>query len=161
MSCVETLRRRHLKLTPQRRLIVEVIHTAGGHITAEDIISDVQTRMPGINKSTVYRTLDLLEETGCVVKSEMGNQSVYHHAEEGHHHHLICVQCGGTTACDEALFAAVAELLAERHCFSADFKHTVIHGLCGQCAASTGGEAHSASVTRHATQSTGNVNSSQ
>ncbi len=146
MSCVETLRERRLKLTPQRRLIVETIHNAGGHITAEDIISQVQARMPGINKSTVYRTLDLLEEAGCVVKSELGNQSVYHHTEEGRHHHLVCVSCGSTTDCDEGLFTAVVALLVEGHGFFADFKHMVIHGRCEQCA-SPGAGTSSRAVT--------------
>lgn len=66
MSCVKTLKAKGMKLTPQRMLIVDIIHDAKDHLTAEDIISYVQARMPGVNKSTVYRTLELLEETGCV-----------------------------------------------------------------------------------------------
>ena len=70
MSCLKTLQEKGYKLTPQRRLIVDIIHDAAEHLTAEDIIAKVQKKMPGVNKSTIYRTLDILEETGCVVKSE-------------------------------------------------------------------------------------------
>jgi len=58
------------------------------HLTSDEIIAYVQSRMLGVHKSTIYRTLELLEEAGCVYKSEMGDQFIYHHAEEGHHHHL-------------------------------------------------------------------------
>jgi Fur family ferric uptake transcriptional regulator len=134
MSCVKTLKAKGLKLTPQRRLIVDIIHDARGHLTAEEIIGDVQARMPGVNKSTVYRTLDLLEEAGCVYKSELGDDFIYHHEEEGHHHHLVCRRCGRTINCAENLFTPVQRLLKEKYNFRADFKHMVMNGLCGDCA---------------------------
>jgi Fur family ferric uptake transcriptional regulator len=133
MSCAITLKRKGLKLTPQRRLIVDIIHDAKTHITAEEIISGVQSRMPGVHKSTIYRTLEILEEAGCVYKSEMGSQSIYHHAEEGHHHHLICNRCGKTIECDEDLFAPLARSLGQKYGFYVDFKHMVMNGICGDC----------------------------
>jgi len=72
MSCAATLKERGLKLTPQRRLIMNIVYDAEAHLTAEEIIAYVQSEMPGVHKSTIYRTLGLLEEAGCVFKSEMG-----------------------------------------------------------------------------------------
>jgi Fur family ferric uptake transcriptional regulator len=133
MSCVNTLKARGLKLTPQRRLIVDVIHEATGHLTAEEITKDVQSRMPGVNKSTIYRTLELLEKAGCVYKSEIGNEFIYHHDEEGHHHHLICSRCGKTVDCDENLFAPLQRSLKSKYNFRVDFKHIVMTGICEEC----------------------------
>jgi Fur family ferric uptake transcriptional regulator len=133
MSCLATLKEKGLKLTPQRRLIVEIIHDAEAHLTAEDIISYVEKKMPGVNKSTIYRTLELLEETGCVFKSISGDHSIYHHAEEGHHHHLVCRKCSKTMDCNETLFVPVENLLAEKYGFRTSFKHVVISGLCEEC----------------------------
>ncbi len=133
MSCVTTLKERGLKLTPQRRLIVDIIHDAKGHLTAEEIIGYVQAKMPGVNKSTIYRTLELLEEAGCVYKSELGDEFIYHHEEEGHHHHLVCSQCGKTIDCDENLFAPVQRSLREKYDFRVEFKHVVMSGLCEDC----------------------------
>jgi len=133
MSCVATLKARGLKLTPQRMLIVDIIHEARGHLTAEEIIGCVQARMPGVNKSTVYRTLELLEGYGCVYKSELGDEFIYHHEEEGHHHHLVCSRCGKTVNCAENLFAPVQKLLRDKYDFQADFKHLVMSGICGEC----------------------------
>lgn len=133
MSCIITLKEKGLKLTPQRRLIVDAIHDAEAHLTAEEIIDHVQTRMPEVHKSTIYRTLDLLEKYGCVFKSELGSHSIYHHTEEGHHHHLVCSRCGKTIDCDEDLFSPVERLLGEKHGFKVSFKHVVISGLCKEC----------------------------
>jgi len=133
MSCLETLREKGLRLTPQRRLIADVIHDASSHLTAEDIIAYVQSKMPGVNKSTIYRTLELLEESGCVFKSESGDHFIYHHAEQGHHHHLVCRRCGKTVECSENLFNQVEQSLAEKYGFRVSFKHIVMSGLCDTC----------------------------
>jgi len=133
MSCLITLKKRGLKLTPQRRLIVDVIHDTSVHLTADEIIAQVQARMPEVHKSTIYRTLELLEKNGTVFKSELGDHAIYHHAEEGHHHHLVCSQCGKTIDCDEDLFAPVEQSLGEKYGFEVNFKHVVISGLCEEC----------------------------
>ena len=133
MSCVKTLKEKGLKLTPQRMLIVDIIHEARGHLTAEEIIKHVHSRMPGVNKSTIYRTLDLLEESGCVYKSQLNEEIIYHHDEEGHHHHLVCSKCGDTIKCDEDLFTPLKNLLKENYSFDIDFKHIVMNGLCEKC----------------------------
>lgn len=133
MSCIKTLKEHGLKLTPQRRLIVDVIHDINVHLTADEIIAHVQARMPEVHKSTIYRTLELLEKNGSIFKSELGDHAIYHHAEEGHHHHLVCSKCGKTIECDEELFTAVEKTLTEKYGFSVNFKHLVIDGLCEEC----------------------------
>ena len=133
MSCIETLKQKDFRLTPQRRLIVDIIHGVHEHISAEALIAEVQSRMPGVNKSTIYRTLEILERSGCVYKSESGDRAVYHHAEEGHHHHLVCRKCGQMTECNRAVFDSVERYLAREFGFSADFNHLVIEGLCAKC----------------------------
>lgn len=134
MSCIKTLKEKGLKLTPQRRLIVDAIHDVDTHLTAEEIIAHVQARMPEVHKSTIYRTLELLENYGCVFKSELGEHSVYHHVEERHHHHhLVCSNCGKTIECDENFFTNLEKSLADKYGFGVDFKHLVMSGLCEKC----------------------------
>jgi len=133
MSCLETLKEKGLKLTPQRRLIADIIHGADAHLTAEDIIGYVQSKMARVNKSTIYRTLDILEQSGCVFKSESGDHFIYHHAEEGHHHHLVCRKCGKTMDCSENLFYPIEKSLLENYGFRVNFKHVVMSGLCETC----------------------------
>jgi Fur family ferric uptake transcriptional regulator len=133
MSCLITLKKKGLKLTPQRKLVVDAIHDAKDHLTAEEVIARVQDRMPEVHRSTIYRTLELLEGAGCVFKSELGGHFIYHHAEEGHHHHLVCRECGQIVECDEDYFAPVEESIADKYGFRVDFKHLVISGICEEC----------------------------
>lgn len=133
MSCVVTLRKKGLRLTPQRILITDIIHDAKDHLTAGEIIGYVQAKMPGVNKSTIYRTLDILEQAGCVYKSEQGDEFIYHHDDEGHHHHLMCSRCGKTVDCDESIFTPVQRSLVNKYGFWVDFKHIMMNGICEEC----------------------------
>jgi Fur family ferric uptake transcriptional regulator len=133
MSCFATLKEKGLRLTRPRRVILEYIHDKGNHLTAEEIISYVHGQFAHINKSTIYRTLDLLEKNECVFKSESMDQTIYHHAAEGHHHHLVCSKCGKTVDCDEDVFSPVEKILEKKLGFQVNFKHVVMNGLCKEC----------------------------
>ena len=137
MSCYVTLKKKGLRLTRPRKLILDYIHDKGDHLTAEEIIKHVQNKLPHVNKSTVYRTLELLEKSNCVYKSEDVNRIIYHHANEGHHHHLICRNCGVTIECKEGIFATVENEIRQNYDFHIDFKHIIMKGLCAKCQQST------------------------
>jgi Fur family ferric uptake transcriptional regulator len=133
MSCFATLKEKGLRLTQPRKVILDYIHDRGEHLTAEEIINYVHKSLPRVNKSTIYRTLELLEKHECVFKSESAGRIIYHHTEEGHHHHLVCNKCGKTIDCEEDIFASVAKSLGGKFGFSVDFKHVVMSGLCKRC----------------------------
>jgi Fur family transcriptional regulator, ferric uptake regulator len=133
MSCYTTLKKKGFRLTQPRRVILDYIHDRGDHLTAEEIIRFVHRNYPHVNKSTVYRTLELLEKSECVYKSESTSGIIYHHADEGHHHHLVCRKCGKTIDCEENIFTLVEEALREKYGFHIDFKHVVMNGICDDC----------------------------
>lgn len=134
MSCFETLKEKGYRLTPQRLMVLETLHEADNHLSAPEILSRVQSKYPYVNKSTVYRTLELLKELGLVMQTEMGGDTLcYHHAEKGHHHHLICEKCGQTVEIDEGVFAPVDDTLRSKYQFRADLKHLAIRGRCFKC----------------------------
>jgi len=114
-------------------MIVDIIHDSSSPLTAEDMVACMKKKMPEVDKSTVYRTLDLLEETGCVYRSESDKGIVFHHADEGHHHHLVCNKCGKTVDVEEDLFLPVEKLLVDKYNFQVNFQHMVIQGLCKSC----------------------------
>jgi Fur family ferric uptake transcriptional regulator len=137
MSCITTFKKKGFKLTPQRKLILDIIHDEE-NLTTEHIISRVQSQMPGVHKSTIYRTLEILENAGCVYKSTVGSQLIYHHPEEGHHHHLVCTKCGKSIDCEDDVFAPVEASIGAKYGFRVDFKHVVMSGLCEECRQKTG-----------------------
>jgi Fur family ferric uptake transcriptional regulator len=131
---VNKLSRRGYRLTPQRMMILEAVEAADGHISAEEIYTEVSARYPNVNISTVYRTLELLKTLAMVTETDMGDGRVrYHSMKKGHHHHLICQRCGRTIDLDEQALAPLKQILSQKYGFNADLKHLAIFGLCAQC----------------------------
>ncbi len=134
MSCDKVLRGLGYRLTPQRLLVLEAVHGADKHISVEEIYTQVKSRYPYANISTVYRTLELLEQLGLVVKADFGEGYVrYHHAEKGHHHHLVCQKCGKIINLVETPILALKETLYKDYQFNAHLSHLTIFGQCHEC----------------------------
>ncbi|MDD5093233.1 MAG: Fur family transcriptional regulator [Dehalococcoidia bacterium] len=134
MSCQQTLKEKGYRLTPQRAMILDVLHRAEKHISAEDIYHQVSSNYPEVNKSTVYRTLDLLKGLGLVDEADLGGDKLYyHHAEKGHHHHLICTRCGRTFEVDEGILDPIKDTLIKTHNFVPELRHLPISGHCLTC----------------------------
>jgi Fur family ferric uptake transcriptional regulator len=132
---VSQLSQKGYRMTPQRLMILEAIEGASGHVSAEEIYRDIRKRYPGLNLSTVYRTLELLKETGLVTETDMGDGRVRFHAMgHEHHHHLVCSKCGKVIDLDEETLAPLTSVLSEKYGFRADLKHLAIFGHCKGCA---------------------------
>lgn len=122
------------RMTPQRIMIVSAIENSENHISAEDIYAQVVAKYPNVNVSTVYRTLELLEQLGLVTKTEMGvGRIMYHPLEKGHHHHLVCRACGNVIDLDESALTPLKESLLRDYQFIAELRHLGILGLCVDC----------------------------
>ena len=138
-SVLELLRSRGLRMTPQRRAIVAEVMNAEGHINPTLISTRVRKRVPGVDPSTVYRTLSMLEELGVLSHAHLESGAEYHRATESGHVHLTCSRCGA----DDALSLPEAEklkaLIRRHHGFQPDFTHFAISGLCARCSAGKAG----------------------
>jgi Fur family ferric uptake transcriptional regulator len=132
---LQELRGRGLRMTPQRRAIVAEVMRAKGHISPIEIARKVQADMPGVNASTVYRTLSLLEDVGVLQHSHVETGAEYHRAEESHHVHLTCRNCGRDDELSLAEATRLQGLIRRHHGFVADLTHFAITGLCADCAA--------------------------
>ncbi len=115
-------------------LVIEALHEADSHISAEEIYGQLHSRYPYSNISTVYRTLELLKELNLVTETNFGEGRVrYHVAEKGHHHHLVCRRCGKTTDLDESVLYPLRDTLLRDYGFEADLRHLAIPGECTEC----------------------------
>jgi Fur family ferric uptake transcriptional regulator len=134
MSCVQTLKDLGYRLTGPRLAVLKALHDSDGHVTADDIYRRMRFEHPTVNRSTVYRTLQLLRDLRLVVETDLGGGRLcYHHTEKGHHHHLICDVCGRVIDVDESALDDFKELLIRRFGFMADIKHLAIRGHCLDC----------------------------
>jgi Fur family transcriptional regulator, ferric uptake regulator len=132
-SLAEMLRERGLRLTPQRQLILRAVHELG-HATPEQVHTYVTGRVAGVNITTVYRTLELLEDLGLVTHTHLSHGSpTYHRVGEHQHVHLVCRNCGAIIEVDPALLQPVAEGLERSQGFRVDIGHVAFFGLCADC----------------------------
>lgn len=120
-------------MTPQRRAIVAEVMGAKGHINPTIITRKVQSRIPGVNASTVYRTLGLLEDVGVISHAHLEAGPEYHRADEAGHVHLMCSNCGSDDdlSIDEA--KSLHRLITKHKGFEPDLTHFAISGLCSKC----------------------------
>ncbi|SEG88714.1 nickel uptake regulator, Fur family [Actinacidiphila yanglinensis] len=127
------LRQRGYRLTPQRELVLEAVDTLD-HATPEGILCEVRKTASGINISTVYRTLELLEELGLVNHAHLGHGAPsYHLADRYDHMHLVCRDCERVTEADVALAGPLKDELRAKFGFETDMKHFAIFGRCREC----------------------------
>jgi Fur family transcriptional regulator, ferric uptake regulator len=139
----ERLRARGLRLTSQRRQVLEAV--AGlDHATPEAI--GVRLREAAgeggsaPDLSTVYRTLELLERLGLVWHTHLGKGAPVYHAAEHPHLHVVCSSCGAVASADPAVLQQAAERLAADLGFSVDVGHVALSGTCRNCRARAGTE---------------------
>jgi Fur family ferric uptake transcriptional regulator len=134
MSCHQILRKNGHRLTPQRMLVIEALHNADKHISAEELYNQLHHRYPYANISTVYRTLELLKELDLVTEADFGEGRVrYHVAEKGHHHHLVCRSCSRIVDMDESALRPLKNTMLQKYGFDADLRHLAIAGMCSEC----------------------------
>ena len=131
---MDLLKARGLRMTPQRRAIVSEVMRSNGHIAPAVIARRVESEMPGVNPSTVYRTLALLEEVGVLQHSHLESGAEYHKTDEARHVHLTCHRCGRDDELSIAEAGRLGALIRQHHGFVADLTHFAITGLCKDCA---------------------------
>jgi len=138
MSCHKVLQAQGYRLTPQRMLVIEALHNAESHISAEEIYEQLHSRYPYSNISTIYRTLELLKKLNLVTETDFGEGRVrYHVAEKSHHHHLVCRTCGKVIDLDESVLSPLKGTLLRDYGFNADLRHLAISGECSDCRTKT------------------------
>ena len=129
------LRARGYRLTPQRQLVLEAVGELG-HGTPEEIVTAVRRTASGVNISTVYRTLELLEELGLVQHAHLGHGApTYSVTGPDDHVHLVCRDCEGVEEVPTALVADVVARLSTEHGFAVDVSHFALFGRCRACLA--------------------------
>lgn len=138
---VRTLRDGGYRLTRQRQVILDALHEVDTLASAEDVYEYISGSDPGIDLSTVYRTLDLLLDLGFVmcVDREHGERLYELTEPHGVHLHLVCRKCGRIIPVQSGHVQGLIDHMAEEHGFSVDIESLCISGLCDACRGETAG----------------------
>ncbi len=129
----DTLRAGGYRVTPQRQLVLEAVAKLE-HATPEEIWGEVRQTARGVNVSTVYRTLELLEQLGLVKHTHIHHGAPsYHLADDAGHVHLVCRQCEQVIQVDQAAVEPLVVALEQSQGFQTDVGHLTVFGLCADC----------------------------
>lgn len=134
-SVIAFLRSRGSRVTSSRRILLEVLFMASGHMSAEELAEAVQVRAPDVHLSTIYRNLEELEQVGVISHSHLGHGPSSYLLATHAHAHFVCADCGKMIEAPEEMFRGLARTAKTRLGFAIDPKHFAILGLCADCSA--------------------------
>jgi Fur family ferric uptake transcriptional regulator len=122
------------RVTPQRLFILGAFASPGEHLTAEEVFERVGPLAPAVNRSTVYRTLELFRDLGLISETDLGGGvRQYEILDDQRHHHLICRKCGHMIELDDDLVAPMRNEVQHRYGFEMTIDHLALFGLCPLC----------------------------
>ena len=135
----DSLRERGVRLTRQRRLLLELIDRSGLHLDAESLYQMAKEKDAKLNRVTVYRTLKLLKEGGLVDELDLahldGEKHYYETRLKQEHAHIICLRCGRVEEFFGEPLQALRGQVESQLGFEIAFARTEIGGYCSHCQA--------------------------
>lgn len=124
-----------LKMTPQRRLILDTFLSQSQHLSPEELYDKVRKRDKSVGQATVYRTLKLLVEAGIVEALDFADGVTRYEVSWGeeHHDHLICENCGKNIEILDQTIEKRQESIAKEHGFKLSHHKMYLYGICSDC----------------------------
>ena len=125
-----------LKYTRQREGVLKILYHSDIHYTPEALYLEVKKREPDLNIgiATVYRTLNLLEESEMVTSISFGAAGKkFELANKPHHDHLICKNCGKIVEFENSIVERQQALIAKEHKFKLTGHLMQLYGICDAC----------------------------
>ena len=136
----DALRARGMRWTPQRRALLEVLLEARGHVTGAELVERARERDPETTPSTVYRTLNVLEELGLVSHSHgHDGREEFHVWPASEHAHLSCESCRATWEIEGDEVLPMSEALARTRGLAVNLSHLTVSGVCAGCREASAG----------------------
>ena len=137
-SLMQDLENQGVRMTTQRRVLIETIQEAKGHIDAPTLLAMARKREASIDRATVYRTLDLLKKRGLIDELDLmhltGEKHFYEVKTQRDHVHLACFQCGRIVELATPLFEKLKGEMSRQSGFEIQVVRLEAGGLCKSCA---------------------------
>lgn len=131
---LERLRALDWRLTPQRRVIAEVMGGEHVHLTAEEVLERARERLPEVSLATVYNALNELVSMGEVKQVDAGGGPTrYDPNTEDGHHHLVCLKCGELRDVHPQGLDALELARSQRFGYRIVNREVLFQGYCSDC----------------------------
>jgi Fur family ferric uptake transcriptional regulator len=138
-SLLKELASRGVRLTSQRRALIETIQESKRHLDASSLLEAARKREPDIDRATVYRTLELLKKLGLIDELDLmhleGEKHFYEVRTRTDHVHLACFRCGSIEEFSSPIFDLLKDEIARQAGFKISVTRLEIGGKCRACAA--------------------------
>jgi len=136
----DALRQRRIRLTRQRRVILQVMDSAEQHLDVDQILERAQKIDPEVHVVTVYRTIDLLKRQGLIDELDLLHLRGDRHYYETHgprdHIHVACLRCGKVREFESRLYEQLKQQIAVACDIRVTVSRTEVGGICNDCLAS-------------------------
>ena len=130
------LNKNHLKRSEQREVILDAFLKSERHLSVDDLLQIVQRKRPDIGRTTVYRTLKLLQAAGLASELALDGQSRFERDwKREHHDHFICKSCGAIFEFSSPEIERLQDEIAAGLGFVIEGHRHHIFGLCRRCVA--------------------------
>ena len=132
---MDFLAHKNLRLTGQRRAIIETVFSTEQHFTADQLLEWSRRRDKSVSRATVYRTLPLLTESGLVREVDFGkDHKVYdpNYAERPHHNHIVCQECGRIIEFESGEIEQLEDEISQRLGFTVKAHRLQITASCDE-----------------------------
>jgi Fur family transcriptional regulator, ferric uptake regulator len=130
---------RGIRLTAQRRALIETIQEATTHLDAASLLKLARERDPNINRATVYRTIELLKGLGMIDELDLmhlsGEKHYYEVRSQQEHLHLACFECGKIVEFATPAFEQLRREIVAQNGFEIQVMRLEVGGVCSLCAA--------------------------
>ena len=133
----QALGKRRIRLTRQRRVILQVMDDAEQHLDVDQILERAQKIDSGVHLVTVYRTIDLLKKHGLIDELDLLHLRGDRHYYETHgprdHIHVACLRCGKVREFESALYEQLKQQIARDFNMKVTVSRTEVGGYCAEC----------------------------
>jgi len=137
-SLMQELVAQGVRITSQRRVLIETIQEAEGHLDAPTLLAMARQRDRSIDRATVYRTIDLLKRRRLIDELDLmhltGEKHFYEAKTQTDHVHLACFQCGRIEEFTSPLFERLKSEIQRQSGFQIQVVRLEVGGLCRTCA---------------------------
>ena len=131
----EYLNSKDLRLTKERKAVLQEVFLHPGHLEAEELAHNLRKKKKSASRATIYRTLDLLVESGIVRRVDLGHGHSHYELEldHPHHEHMICLKCGKVVEFSDRAIEKDLKRLCKRSGFEHSSHRFQIFGYCVKC----------------------------
>ena len=132
---IDYLKKKDLKLTGQRKIILDVFLKTERHLSVEDLYNIAKKKDSSIGQATVFRTLKLLREVDIAKEIDLGDGKTRYEHKYGHEHHdhLVCLECGRFIEAVDSRIEKLQGALCRKHGFMPQRHKMQIFGVCKKC----------------------------